>query len=606
MSLSLKKLEVINVKDPHVIVNDKHDYVYLEGPYEISQKSYVTSSVSNSALQFTCPPPSMNNFTDPKIYFRAPIRLTFTRTSVAAGETILIPGMDAPRAYGLSSSISTVNATINTYSISNNVSDYVHPFMRYNTGPELRYGQQSVTPTYLDQSQLYSSLYGSIRNPLGAYGDGIDHQTPRGGYSQYKIASQTVIVGGVSQSQPSTAAGQLMTSIVDVVFTENFYMLSPFAWVEKEVHPFVHVSTIDFNITMLNTAARFWSRSETSLPLGSISYTFASILPQGASPTYSFEDTQPSIQFTYYTPKESQMIPQDLISCYPYFDIQRFPTDISAAIGTGRQTMVTNNIQLSSIPNKIYVFIRPRNNLLYSDCTMTDTYCAIDKLSIQYFNRTGILNSASRNQLYQISKKNGCNMSYEEWSGDSVYPCGQFTNAYNTVGSVICLSPALDFGLNSLQAGGKIDHNTLQIEITFRNLSTVITAYTMYVVVINEGVFTIAPGSTNAQVGVLTSEDILNAQSKPYINYENIKDITGGDFLSGLKSFFTDTIAPILRKSKIGSTLSNFIPVVGPAISKTLKNLGYGNMNMRDGGVLVSDRGGTYSAGGRMLRKGRM
>ncbi len=600
MSLSLKKIDVINVKDPRVIVNQKQDYVYLEGASQISQKNYVTTSVSNSSLQFSCPPPSMSTFVDRKIRFQGPVRLTFTATSTAAGESIIVPGHDAPRAYGLSSATDVVNCTINNFQISNNISDYVQPLLRYNVGDRLKYSQYSTTPTYPDQSQLYSSLVGSIRNPLGSYGDGIDQQTPRGGFNKYKVVSQTVIVGGVSQNQPSTASGQAMTSIVDIVFTEPFFMLAPIAWQESEVHPFVNISTMDFNITLLNQAAnRMWSRDETSLALTSLNFTWASLIPSGG-PAFSFPETQPNLQFNYFTPKETQIIPRDMIACYPYFDIQRFPTDISGV--TSNPTVFTsNNVQLSTIPNRMYIFVRQQNSTLYSSCTNTDTFAAIDKISIQYYNRTGILSSASRNQLYQISVKNGCNMSWEQWSGDAVYTNGTYASQYNTVGSVIALSPAEDLGLDSLQAPGKIDHNTFQIDVTIRNLNPSITNYTIYIVVINEGVFSIAPGLTSGQIGVLSSQDILDARSKPYINYENIKDVYGGDFLSGLKSFFTETIPSVLRKSKIASNLANLLPVVGPAVSKSIRNLGYGEeydgYGDDEGGVLVDDRGGVIVGG---------
>src|SRR6266404_4007855 len=116
MSLSLKKLDVVNVKDPRVIVNHKSDYAVLEGAQLVSQKLYTTTSVSNSSLQFSCPPPSANNFVDRKMYLQVGVRLTFTATSTATGQTILAPNFDAPRCYGLSSSVDVINCTINNFS----------------------------------------------------------------------------------------------------------------------------------------------------------------------------------------------------------------------------------------------------------------------------------------------------------------------------------------------------------------------------------------------------------------------------------------------------------------------------------------------------------
>lgn len=590
MSISFKKLDVVRVLDPRVSVMNKVDYVYLEGASDISQKNYVTTSVAVSSLQFSCPPPSASTFVDRKIYFHGPVRLTFTATSTATGQTILNARRDAPRQYGLSAGVDTIKGVINNCSISNNISDYLHPLLKFNNGDGLKYGQYSVTPSYPDQSQLYSSMSTAVRNPLGNYGDSIDKQSARGGFNRYKVVSQTV----------STGASQALTSIVDIVFIEPFFILAPFYWGEGETNPFVGVTTMDFTINMLNQAAnRMWSRDETQLALTSLNYTWGSLIPSGG-PAFSFSDTQPSLQFTYFTPKETQMIPRDLVACYPYFDIQRYPTDISVS-GTNQGTFTTNNVQLSSIPNRIYIFVRQQNNTLFNSCTNTDTFAAIDKLSIQYFNRTGILSSCTRNQLYQMSVKNGCNMSWEQWSGDPVYIDGAFSSQYNTVGSVICLNPATDLGLTSLQAPGKIDHNTLQIDVTLRSLNSAITNYTMFIVVVNEGVFTIGPGSTMYQVGVLTSEDILDAKSKPFINYELIKDINGGNCASGLGNFWDEKIVPFLKESKILSNAAKLIPFAGPVISESIHNVGYGQ------GVLVNDPSGQgVFVGGQHMSRGNL
>lgn len=607
MSLSLKKLDVINVKDPRVQVNYKSDFVYLEGASQVSQKLYTTTSVSNSSLQFSCPPPSANNFVDRKIYLQAGIRLTFIGASTAAGQFLLNQGQDAPRCYPLSSAIDVINCTINNFSVSNNLADYIQPLLRYNVSNRLKNHMYSSAPSYPDQSQLYSSLVASVRNPLGGYHDTTDENVQgRGGYARYAIVSQTA-VGATGGIQPSTAAGQLMTTVVDMVSTEPFFILSPLYWGCEETHPFVHVNTMDFNITILNQAAnRLWSRSELALPLTSLVYTFSSLINSG--PPFSFPENQPTIQFNYFTPKETQIVPRDMISVYPYFDLQRFPTDLSGITQWPTYTSYTsNNIQLSSIPRRIYVYARFRNQDLYSSPTNTDTFLSISNVSIQYFNRTGLLSSASQQQLYEMSVKNGCSLSYTQWIGGPVYAPGvggfnpplygsTGSTQYGTVGSILCIDTATDLGLDSLQAPGKIDHNTFQITVGLSSLNPNSNGTaTLYIVVVNEGCFSIGPGTgqASAQIGVLSSQDILDAkQNMHYYNYETIKDIQGGDFFSGVKDFFLNKVLPVIKKSKIASNLANLIPVAGPAISKSLRNLGYGE---GQGGVLVDYRGGDYA-----------
>ncbi len=173
------------------------------------------------------------------------------------------------------------------------------------------------------------------------------------------------------------------------------------------------------------------------LPLDSLSYTFANIISAG-DPAYSFSQTIPSIQMTFYTPKETQIIPRDMISCYPYNDILRFPTDFNFSYAGGAVNRVSsNNIQLSTIPQKIYVYAKRKNSTLFSSPTYTDSFLGIESINLQYYNKVGILSSASKKQLYEISCANGCNMTWDQWSGGLTYKANY--SQFGTVGSVnIC------------------------------------------------------------------------------------------------------------------------------------------------------------------------
>lgn len=496
---------------------------------------------------------------------------------------------------GLSASIDTVQMTINNFSASVNMADMLMALLRYNTDNLIKNHQYSVTPSYPDQTQKYSSLVGSIRNPLAGYGDSTDENTHgRGGFCKYNIVQNPV------------GDGTPKTAIVDIVFTEPLFILSPAYWGGKETHPFINVNTLDFNFTFLNQAAnRYWSRDETSVPLTSLQSTIATLINSG--PAFSFPETQPTLQFTYITPQETQIIPRDMMSVYPYWEIQRFPTDTSL-YAPGEQRMISsNNIQISNIPQRIYIFARKKNQDLYSDVTATDTFLAINKVSIQYYNKTGLLNSASQQQLYQISVRNGCSLSYSAWTGGQVYLPGSLTQKYGLHGSVLCISPAMDLGLNDLQSSGKIDHNTFQIDVTLTNVSSDAITPTLYVVMVNEGVFTVGPGvgQASGQVGVLSSQDILDAHAKPGIDYYDIKDVNGGDFLGDVKSFFSDKVLPLIKQSRIASNLANMIPFAGPAISKSIRNLGYGEDYEGDGVLFDEDEAyaGDGVMGGRSMSR---
>jgi hypothetical protein len=597
MSLSLKKLDVIKVVDPRCTSSYKSDYIYLQGAANVSQKSYTTSSVSTSSLQFTAQPPNRSIYVTSRPLIQTGTRLFFSGVSTAIGQTLINPNRDAPRAYPFSSGVDVMNVTLNNFSVSVNLADILHPFLRYNVTNKLKNHLYSTAPSYPDQSQLYSSLVGSVRSPLAGYGDSTDENVQgRGGYCRYAIVTNPV----------STSIGQTLNAIVDLVTTEEFFFLSPLNWKKHESHSFINLVTFDANITMLGNAAnRMWSRDETSLPLTSLTFQFAQLLTGG--PAFSFPETSPVIMFEYYQPKESTMLPLDNMAVYPYFDIQRFPTDITGVPQwPASSTFSSNNIQLSSYPKRIYIYARQPNNILYSSCTNTDTFATISNINIQLNARSGLMASSSQAQLYEMSCRNGCSLSYTQWTGGPVYTPGTFASTYGSVGSILALDPALDLGLSSIESDGKNSQVTFQVNVTLSSQLPGINAYTLYVAVVNEGVFCIHNTQATAQIGVLTSEDILNAKMQPGINLETIKSISGGDFLSGLKQFWGNIVRPILQNSRLASNLASAVPIIGNPLSQSIRNLGYGD------GVLYSDDGsggvlvGGAPVGGRMMRESNM
>src|SRR5690606_2719327 len=123
----------------------------------------------------------------------------------------------------------------------------------------------------------------------------------------------------------------------DMVVTEPLF-LSPFYWGHYDSSGFYNVNTMDFNITFLTQAGnRMWSHDAVS---SGVATTISSISAQFAGftgPAFSYSQVQPLMLFTYITPNETQVIPFNMPITYPYFDVQRFPTD-----GVAQAAGVTN------------------------------------------------------------------------------------------------------------------------------------------------------------------------------------------------------------------------------------------------------------------------
>jgi hypothetical protein len=578
MSLSFERLQVVEVRDPITIVQNKRVYASLRSGSQVSWKQYTTSSISNSSIQFSAVnPPAAQIFVDRKQYLGLPIRLTFVGTA-PAGQVLLNPGQDAPRAFPISSSIDTINITINNQSVSINMADIIQAMLHYNTDSELSMIDYSMTPSMLDQSQAYSQLYGSTRNPLGFYGDSGDKSICGRGSFPFTIVSNT-----------NTSA------VIDMYCVEPIF-LSPFYFGKGNHSGFFNVSTMDFNITFLNnTGNRMWSHDAVSLgvqtTINSVQASFNNF-----SPAFSYPQNQPILLFKYITPNETQVIPANIPLSYSLLNTERYPTDYSNSVAAGQQvTINSNNIQLSTIPNSLMVYVRERNQDLYNTCNNPDTYFSINNINLQFMNQSGMINSASQQQLYQIAYKNGCKDSWVQWGGGPVYPVNSFVNAnkLGTIGSILKLQFATDIGLSSLDAPGKLSQATVQITLNTTNISNRAIVPVLMIVVLSEGTFTIEGVAKASQnTGVITSLDILNARQSPFVSYADVEDVSAGNFLSGLKSFGQDVLHGVEKYApKVLDFVKNDVIPIGKAVSQFLPVLGLGEEDEYEGsGVMVGGR----------------
>ena len=137
----------------------------------------------------------------------------------------------------------------------------------------------------------------------------------------------------------------------------------------------------------------------------------------------------------------------------------------------------------------------------------------------------------------------------------------------------------------------------LQINVNAKNINNVAIIPTLYVVVISEGTFTIEGlGKASTNIGVISSQDILDAKMSPFVNYRDIEEVNGGNFLSGLVNFGKDVldkakdVNKFLKDSKIISSTLGVIPhPYAKAAAPIASEWGYGDMDMGSG-VMVGGK----------------
>ncbi len=530
MSLSIQKLKPVEVYDAVTMPNLSRDYIIVKGGKRTNYERFPASSGTTiSSQQMTVIPPSKKHIVDRHMYVRWYLQVDFSRTNDPLDQTPMLKlgSYDGFRSYPISTNTSALTITVNTSSVDLNPSDYIQALLRYYNPKKQQDFDLSMTPSQLDQIQNYDDFFapypsaipynlaqfqsyqasGNARNVFATYGEN-SAQTSRGAFRYTALTNN------------------INSATIQAEIVEPFF-LSPFLWGSGDAFGLCGIDKIDFNFTVSNNGARVWSHSGLGATMN--------------QPVASFYQA-PEILCRFVTPQLTEVIPDNCI--YPYFKLQRFNAD-STSLAPGQSiTLSSQNLQLGSVPSKVYVFARVRNqDLTYQS---TDTFAYITKLDVQFLGTSGILSSATPQDLYQLSLRNGFDGSWSEYAEYS--------------GSVIALDPAIDFGLDENLTNGSRLNTNLLIQATFTNINpSVSNVYSLYVVVLSEGTFNVSSTETFTQIGVINETDVLNAKQNPAISYADVKAIAKegtGDFYSGLKNF----AKTLIRGAE------NVVPYVGPAI----------------------------------------
>lgn len=572
MSLAISPLDVVEIIEPTIKMNERKVFAVFKGGSDNIYYNYSANSSSNSQAIWNINVPSENIFIDRKIYLKARLRLTFTGTTPDPSQFLLQTGFDALRAYPLSNATNTMTVQINNGAVSLNMGDIVQPLMRY-VGQDEEYFEYSNAPSMLDQSQTYEELTSTTRNPLNGLGDSTPGAfLPRGAF-------------------PVNVISNTDTGAVVEVEIEEPLMISPLHFNRSRSNGFIGVKNFNFSVIWnQNLGAKLWSHNNNSgSTINTLQVEFLG---------------DPELSIRTITPSEIDSLQLPELTVYPYHDIQRYTTDgVPVAPGaTGDKS--TDSIQLSVIPRRLFMFIRRRNG--DETINTTDSFLSIESISVNFGNRSGLLSSASKRDLYNMSRKNGCNMTWTEWSGEDVpFLSGNTNSVKNGVGSVLCLYIPEDIALTNsdLLAPGVSEKVNLQIRVSYKNNHPTETINPqIYVVVDNEGLFTITNGLGLAQIGVLNKEDVLNAQPMEGVNYEDVLDLYGGDFWSGIGSFFKKLPGRIQKGAKF--IKEDVMPIAKQLAPILMPLMGLGEMEGKGlvGGMITGGKGGMIT-GGKLVRR---
>jgi hypothetical protein len=548
MSADVGKFAVV---DPR-IVQQKPTFAVEKGALSLTNVPFNAIANSSSQQSFQIQVPSENVFVDRAVDWTSVVNLvvSFTNTNEIADQAeFFSPAKDFALApFPLHSLVSTMSSTINDTTVTVNTSDVLPQILRLVDLADCR--RQRTCPTMLDRYVSQPTPASSPNSPLSGYSNAFrSDEVPNGAWGQLRFFTSAafttpltngVSVGGVYEGIGGDASGYGTIPVADgaIAAATSITLYLQFRSTEKLVlPPFIfgdeyELSTGLFGVQNMQLLCNIQAPTRvlrTTNPFyGAISNWSV------AYAAVPFPTALVNIQFL--TPSLDVPLPPK--SVVPYMEFPRFITTQTSQIAAGTRGPVSSNtITLPNIPDYLYIYAKPQQYTVDNtsatavDPSKGDWLLPFTQISVNFDNFSGLLSSATQEQLYKMSINNGLDMDYASWTAlgtSTAYNGSIGTSGAPLVGGGLLLRPSRDIVLQAGQAPSLVGNFTFQFNATVYNPSSSAVAPFIYVVAISSGFFETIKGSSRIIKGVLTEQDILSASAiAPVVSDSSLQRLVG-------------------------------------------------------------------------------
>lgn len=532
------------------------DYAVQQGAAQKTFQSFVATSTSNSSVTFNVNIPSENVVVDRNVLVQVPLTFTIQTAPVPIGTVCPLWGQSVSfNSFPYAMLQQTCTVSINNTSQTVNVQDVLPQLLRMNDSREL-YRYNGMTPSLPDQAyqSLLDASSGKNNNPMADYSNSSydNCQLSRGGFpvgvEYYQFASgASVPVGGLDPTETVTAqsANAYWKIVVTTVVTEPIFV-SPLAFGQpgRDAMGIVGVNNITITQNIDATLKRLvsWGGSigAASISPGCTLYntsvspsTFVSsntnLFNIALATEYFTSPAQPTLLLNFLSVQANEAISAK--NAVPLMDYPRYltPSNSGVALTTGTLTRInSSNLQLNQVPDLLIIAVRkPMASQTIADA---NSFFKINSVSINFNNASGLLSSASAQDLWRMSVKNGSQQNWSEFNGLAYLCDGLEPGALvATTGSLLVLNPAMDLSLPPFLSCGSLGQFNLQLSLDVANLSPTATVPEIIITCVNSGVFVTSQGQSKSYTGILTREMVLStAESKEWKSSVEEARLTGG------------------------------------------------------------------------------
>ncbi len=548
------------------------------GPAQSTYQQFQAVSASNSSLVFNVQIPSENIVIDRHVLMRTQLafQVAIQPTAPIPVNTVVFDyGVtDSLQAFPLNSLMTTVQSTINNVSISTNLKD-VLPMISRLYDRRVLSRLNSTSPSYCDN--IYGNYSDSlivapagagggltgipaINSPLaGVKNNGYDEDFfPRGAFQLDQIVIDHNDGAGNWDASPVSLgqAGEYWIISIKATLTEPFLALSPYLNTEPDNDAgLLGVNNLSLVCNIDNTCSRLFSTARGSAPftpfitgisLGWNNAGAGNINTQSVG----FANTQLLFNFLSLQPEQYAKISTKNV--VPFVDVPRYLTtstnataipaytpaylNTGASVPPSTQIISSQSIQLNQVPDLIIICARvpmSTQNWAYPSGFLT-----IQNISINFNNASGLLATATAQNLYEMSARNGSSQSWNEFRGlvsstvtsTVAVPTGLPTMIPST-GSLLVLNPVMDFSLPSYLSSSSLGQYQLQFNVTVANQLPIAVTPELCIITMNSGIFVTQQGTSQIFTGILTKEQVLNTKEKnpvPHLATNEYKRLIGG------------------------------------------------------------------------------
>ena len=478
---------------------------------------------------------------------------------------------DCIQAFPLNSLFNTVQSTINNVSVSTNLKDIL-PMITRMYDRRVLSRLNSTSPSYCDNT--YGDYADALlsaptnlavgqsanNNPLASVKtNGYDEDFyPRGAY-QLDAFVLDHYTGAAWDNSPISlaAAGERWVISIKLTVTEPFLALSPYINTEPDNDAgLVGVNNLSLVCNIDGSCSRLFSTA-----LGSAAFTpFITGISLGWNdPTAGAIQTQPvgfantQLLFNFLSLQPEQYAKISTKNVVPFVDVPRYLTVSTNAVAIpaytptygvngvpvvpSSQIITSQSIQLNQVPDLILICARvpmSTQNWAYPSGFLT-----ISNISVNFNNASGLLATATPQNLYELSAKNGSSQSWNEFRGlvASTQTSGaplannQGVIMLPSTGSLLVLNPVMDFSLPSYLSSSSLGQYQFQFNLTVQNQLPIAVTPELCIITMNSGIFVTQQGTSSVFSGILTKEQVLATKEKnpvPHLATNEYKRLIGG------------------------------------------------------------------------------